>query len=705
MRSGIRTATLMAAVLGGGCAARAPAATNGEAVTLSAADAVVRIAPDSGRVVSIRVGAAREEMARRHPAYSEAPFAFVEVADLRGGRTYSPLVTPSTVSAWKVAEGPRGKSVTFVQQYAGAPLRIAHTLRETPAGVRWTAAIRLAAGEKLNRSVRVGWMLPLPYGWRFWGPNDVTSVRTDGVTPHRYVYGHTDPRPYAVVIPLVGVWGRRGGAAVFSPPDARKCQITFDVYTQNVADPPRGVTRSPADLQTLRVAHHMVGLRPGKDLTLSVCIAGARPDWRGVMGRYAGSYPELFEPVPAARKYEGAYAIGNASRFDRQVGPFKAHGATFAEIHGHFPEYGVYVTPEAVADPALTWRCKPHRAGVLSLAHNRKVIRQALDAGIAPFMYFYNVHANTQTARRLWAEDLMKTESGKLGIQYRGEPALRAVPDSGFGKHLIEQMDLMLRAYPKAPGFFVDNYVQQWVSFAHDDGLTMVHNRPCYDMNLNHQVIGPIVFDKAHKAGKVIMVNKLATIESARGADMVLVEHMTVDSLKVHAFACLYRSVFPLKWSHPRPHALERGLQYLLLYGGTASETLFDRDPATYKAYRPVVDAMIGKRWVLDHPDPLTVPPGWEGQIFRIDPHAPRGGSVVVSMVNLNASWRDAAKADGLVLRVRLPEADKLTQAVWLAPAADGKVRPVPREIDRTGGVLRIALPPVAAAGVLRLSR
>ena len=231
----------------------------------------------------------------------------------------------------------------------------------------------------------------------------------------------------------------------------------------------------------------------------------------------------------------------------------------------------------------------------------------------------------------------------------------------------------------------------------------MVHNRPTYDMNRNHQVIGPACFEKAHRAGKVIMVNKLATIESARGVDMVLVEHMTVEGLKMHAFACVYRAVFPLHWSHPsRRDALERCFQYLLLYGGTPASTLYRQDPETYVAYRRLLRAMVGKRWVFDA-DPLRVPPGFEGQIFRIDPNAPRGGDVVVSLVNLSRSWRDGKRTGGLKVRIRLPEAGRLAKATWTAPGRGA--RPQPCQMDRSGQTVWVSLPPVGAAGVLRLSR
>ncbi len=683
-----------------------------ETVTLSAAGAEVTLERATGRVTSVTV--AGEDMTRRHPAGSERPFAFVEVEDLRDGRIYNPFTAGSTISGWKVGQDTGGRTLSFTQRYEGAPFAIAHALRQTPAGVRWEAACRLHPGQKLHRSVVVSWMLPAPYNWQFWWPSDTVSHRTDGVTPYRCVYAHTDHRPYGTIVPVVGLWGRRGGAAVFSPPDVRKCQIIFDVQTQRISDPGKGILRNPEDLQMLRVAHHTVGLRApatgaggaGKELRLAICLAGVRPDWRAVMGHYVKSYPELFEPIPAARKYEGMYGINNATRLKGgNFDSLKSLRVRSLEVHGHFPEYGVYITPEALKDPNLKWRCSPHRGAELSLADNRRLVDGLLKAGVPPFMYFYNVHANAQTIRRLFAADLMLGETGKPNIQYHGEPALRAQPDSPFGRHLIEQMDLMLKAYPKAPGFFVDNFAIEWISFAHDDGVTMAHHRPAYTMNRNHQDVGPICFAKAHQAGKVIMSNKLATIESARGVDMVLVEGMSLDGLKLHAFACVYRALFPLAWSGPRsPDRLERCMQHLLVWGGTPAATLVRRRRRdTIDAYRPLTDAMIGKRWVFDA-DPLALPTGFSGQIFRIDKHAARAGDVVVSLVNLESSWRDEKFTEDLSVTIDLPEAAQLRKATWLG-VEKSREKPQPVEIEHLGKKLLLRLPPVGAAGILRLSR
>jgi len=185
----------------------------------------------------------------------------------------------------------------------------------------------------------------------------------------------------------------------------------------------------------------------------------------------------------------------------------------------------------------------------------------------------------------------------------------------------------------------------------------------------------------------------------------VLVEGMSLDGLKLHAFACVYRAMFPLAWSGPRsPDQLERCLQHLLVWGGTPAATLVRRRGRdTMEAYRPLTDAMIGKRWVFDA-DPLALPAGFSGQIFRIDKHAARGGDVVVSLVNLDRSWGDEKFTENLSVTVDLPEAEQLQKATWLGVEKSGE-KPQPVKIEHVGRKLLVRLPPVGAAGILRLSR
>ena len=677
---------------------RKPGVAESDTVAVRAADALLAFDRKTGALAAARFGKRRAEMVRTRPA------GFVEVVDLRDGRTYNPVATPPTVTNWKAAgAGDRPSRLSFSQQFAGAPFRVDHSLRDTPAGLRWDVSLKLLDGQTDNRSLQVAWVLALPRGWRFWVPNSTKVYRNDGVTPRRFVYGHAYFREFGTMIPLAGVWGRGAGAAVFSPPDVQKVQITFDLLTQTIAAGARGPVRSFAHSPRLRIAHHYVGLRPGRQLKLALVFAGVRPDWRSVLKHYVQAHPELFEPVPATRKVEGMYGIRSMGRMrQEEIDKMKTAGVTFVEMHGSFPEYGEYMTREALADPEMEYICKPHKAGKISLAHNRRWVGRLEDAGIAAFMYFSNCHANPETIKQRWPGELMVDERGRPLIKYRGEPALHAQPDSPFGSHLLEQMDLCLKAYPDLPGFFIDNYSIEMIDFAHDDGVTMIHNRPAYDLNRNHQDIGPPCFAKAHRAGKIIMVNKISTIESLRGADMVLAEGMNIASLHQHGFACIYRPLFPLGMRYG-PDGVERGLQHLLLVGGTPDEGLFRKDPETMRAYRPLTDAMIGKRWVLE-PDPLKLPPPYEGQIFRIDKAAERAGDVVVTMVDLTRSWREKKLTQRLTVTIRVPEAAELKNATWL-PAEKSAEAPQPCKMTREGNAITIGLPPAGAAGILRLSR
>jgi len=655
---------------------------------------------DTATVRNLRVGPGKRTLARGPGG------AYVEIVDLRDRRTYDPLSRRFVLRDWRVTGEGADTRVRFTQDYDGAPFLVGHDIRATPAGVRWDVAVTLKAGEKLNRSVQVNWVFQAPYRWRFWTPRNLTDHRINHFDAYRAVYGHGGFSPWTTIIPVAGMWTRGGGLAAWSPPDATKTQIVFAIDTHGLPDPPRGSERRAAERPKMRIEHHLVGLRPKKPLKLSVCLAGVAGGWRTTLGHYVKTYPELFEPAPATRKIEGMYAITGLGRItDQTIKDMAEAGVTFAELHGSFAEYGHFISDEMLADPDRTVTCKPHPDNTISLAGNRRWLAKIKAAGIAPFMYFYNCHARPDTIAKKWPGATFRDEKGRPVLKWYTEPAVYGPPGSPFGRNMIDQIGLMLTAYKDMAGVFIDNFGIEMVSFAHDDGVTMIHNRPAYDINRNHQGLGRIIFARTHQAGKLVMINKLATIESARGADMLLMEISSMHSIYQHALTAVYRPVFPLGMGRGKdPRAVERALQHLLLVGGTSEWGMHRKDPATAKAYRPLTDAMIGKRWVLDVPDPLTVSDPLSGQIFRIDPAAARGGDVVVALVDLTRSWRDGGKGRPAVVKVRLPEAGKIARATWLA-AEKSADKPAACRIEKNDGELTIHVPAVGAAGIVRLSR
>ncbi|KKL04276.1 hypothetical protein LCGC14_2617690, partial [marine sediment metagenome] len=458
----------------------------------------------------------------------------------------------------------------------------------------------------------------------------------------------------------------------------------------------RGVRIGPDYVQMLKVTYEMIGLRPGRELRLAIGIAGTGPDWRCAMGHYVKTYPELFEPVPAARRYEGLYGIGSLARMtDETVETLKAEGVSVYELHGSFWQYGWWTRKDFIAQPdTAEFLCRSHPTEKMTVAGNRKWIRKLTQAGVAPIMYFYNVHAHRDTIEKHFKDDLFRDERDRPMSQYRSnEFTLRGVPESGYGKHVLEQADLMLKAYPEAPGFFLDNYSIHMVSFAHDDGVTMVRNRPVYDLNRNHQVLGPACMEKFHRAGKINMINKCMTIESARGADMVLAETRGLGYYKQLALVCSFRALLPLGWRPGGGHdTLERAMQHILVLGGLPDRTLRAWDQSasgnaqTFDRYRRLTDALIGKRWVFE-PHPLTVPPPLEGQIFRIDKHAPRAGDVVVTLVDPSKSWKDRKLRESVTVTIAISDSAELRKATWLGvETPTGK--PLPCKISREGAKL-----------------
>ena len=85
-------------------------------------------------------------------------------------------------------------------------------------------------------------------------------------------------------------------------------------------------------------------------------------------------------------------------------------------------------------------------------------------------------------------------------------------------------------------------------------------------------------------------------------------------------------------------------------------------------------------------------------------PRSPfNAGAVVVTLVRPETSWRDGAFAELSPVKVRLHDADRFGRAEWLGveKSADGAV---PCDMQRDGAEITIPIPPLGAAGVLKLS-
>ena len=150
------------------------------------------------------------------------------------------------------------------------------------------------------------------------------------------------------------------------------------------------------------------------------------------------------------------------------------------------------------------------------------------EAGIGTFLY-YNVTESEYSYAGKLPDSIANNEAGEPVGAWRIElyPDKRACwlmnadPASSFGKHMIQQAEEMVAAYPDAGGFMWDVYGRSYMfDFAHDDGITMVNNKPAYYpefmyQRLMREHIRPLL--RSH--GMLITANKPVTVVSSRGLD------------------------------------------------------------------------------------------------------------------------------------------------------------------------------------------
>ena len=158
-----------------------------------------------------------------------------------------------------------------------------------------------------------------------------------------------------------------------------------------------------------------------------------------------------------------------------------------------------------------------------------------------------------------------------------------------FGRDLAAQASEMLKAYPDIAGFFWDVYGRTYrFDFAHDDGITMVNNKPAYFpifmyQRMMEEVVGPLL----HGQGKFITCNKPTMIQACKGIDGVMAMEETPAEdkpawLVAQSYTGLNRHVMILdsgSWQHPERLFLNC-LRYGFFYSRVRSEGGPDANPA-----------------------------------------------------------------------------------------------------------------------------
>jgi hypothetical protein len=638
------------------------------------------------------------------PDSLDTPVFGIEIYDELDKILYSEFRDSSFISDFEESQD----GISYSKAFKNAPFTLNKKISRDEQGVYLNCRAVCEDLETPMRSVRCTYLIPVPSGYSFWVPGMEDPLILDGETAAVYRYGCGESGGKATGIPLAVLWKPGGsGLSVAIPLEIKTARVIFSIETALHSQPPAGSYPTSRDINYFRVTFDLVGLGPDRPLETGLWIYSHEDDWRPALRIFAEKYREAFTASSQATGLAGI--IGNvepAGADPPAIRRMLQRNVSLANIGWNFHRYGQWIPPQAVRFSDFTWNCRidPQKYAGISVQQIRFLLDALRIAKLQPVLYSaYNQRCEPDLAENLFRTDITRNELGKPLKCNEGNPLMHATPSSRYGRQILEQQRQMIELYPEATGFFFDDLNVAGVDFAHNDGLTVVHNRPAHDIGKTFSLLGPALTQMVHDTGKLVLANVPSTISSCEGIDIFCLEG--TDNFGNAALMSLNRPTvsLPLSGDPLNAEKIEYRIQHHLVWGVMPSAGLIAANPMLSAAYRPLYLSLKGRQWVLE-PHALRLPEGIRGQIFRA-PSTDRPGrnDLQITVVRPGVLLADESRRRGVIVRIRVPDAEYLARAFW-TPAAS-PAWPVPLKPVYNQGELSVELPPFGPAGVLRLSR
>jgi hypothetical protein len=656
----------------------------------------------------------------------------LELVDELRGEVYSDLSKPGAITNVSESHSADGVSLSFEKQFPGADFLVTESFLVDAGQARWDVKVHKTDGP--DRTIRVIQLLPLPLGgFQAWAPISDAPFQVKPWLPFSIDYGQSTSGAigegrWRATVPLMVFYSHRKqrALAIASPLEIPAVRIRFLSNTSAEADFHWNSRQYPMrERPYFEVSNEYLGIRSGRDLHAGLLISAQQSDWRPALGWFYGQYKSYFDPDPRFEAWDGVYGAGyqylKDSLTSEQVKTSYAEeyrrGVRWEELHGYFAHYGSMIPDASVK----SWVNKSDSFGETMtrerIADHCRVARQA---GVGTFLYFNVTESEYWFAKSKFADSIAKDEAGNpIGAwQSQSYPSERACwlmnadPASSFGQYMEQQARSLVDAFPDAAGFFWDVYGRSYMfDFAHDDGITMINNKPAYYPEFMYQrlmrdSIGPLLHDR----GMTITANKPVTVASTRGVDgiMMMEDAPREESpawITAQSYLGLTRHVMILD---DKANNAEMMYLHCLRYGafpsysedrGEKGKPLTEQEKSRQRElesrYLPYISMFQGKKWIF-YPEALTLPENSFGNIFRL-----KDGSVMITMVS---AWRVLRDAEGfnsnLEVIARLPDAASFTNAEVIS--VDGGQR-VSEAVTVDGDHITIKVPRHGKATVILL--
>ncbi len=558
-----------------------------------------------------------------------------------------------------------GNTITYLKQFAGAKFTVKVTLSMEQDCFTWHVDMEKKGKKVADRSIRVYFMLPMIAGWMVWAPANKSDLLFDGMTTFDYSYGQIpfSGTSHEIVVPIVSHYDRTKdvGYSVIVPYDQKVPAAKFQFQNGDKDFNWGGHESDPRDYPVLEVVNYYVGLVKDRKLETEVKVFFHEGDWRPGLGQTVEKYREYFYPANDCIHDKAGVFVGGWIETSLHAEAYKILGDKFFEFHCHFPWYGYYM-PKEKSWPGIlaleqiwlrsgkklsykeVWRLFERysqkelvKKGLLPKGfidpriyrmdqeNIKKAIGRFQAAGFHPMFYI-----NFSDGFEPWVEKYFKSsictlENGKL--QNTGWMMCRLMnPDLNgpFGKYMLKTASEMMQAYPKLEGFFLDCFRHVGLDFAHDDGITVAHNKPAYSINFGFDAIT----ERMHKEllegqDRCCFANKTQTIRCMKYVDGVMLEGDGDNMEEKFFYAALAMPLFFLWGSDAR--TTEENLKRSVLHGsfpvapqmyGVPSKAK-NANLKLYKKYVPLFGHFKRRVFCFEQ-DPMRLSNDLQGKLFTV---------------------------------------------------------------------------------------
>ena len=647
-----------------------------------------------------------------------------------GLKVYSDLTTCKVKGA-SIKEENRTVTITLSKTFEAAELEAITRFSVGHAHVRWENIVRNASD--VARGVNIYFLFPcLKQDSYVFVPHHQAPLSPQDFACKLYIYGGDQYRGelgISLSLPSATVYDPKKdyGLTFVAPFETPKPQLHF-IFLRD----------APSCSFILKYAH--LKLDGKGEASASTFIVPHEGDWRPGLKWMLNKYSDYFS-VKNERVFETEGAMICAPRQPEEViKQLREEGLGWQELQDVNLRGQTLETPEEIqrADtitldrlPQLVdrlIRALEYKKEIHHLQEDPLPKREAVEAireyiktlhrhGVAVFLYFHPTFCGDELALKRFNESIVKEYNGKPFMPGYGFFFLMN-PDPAYpwAHHVMEAAQRLLEDFPECDGFFIDELHYRTFDFAHQDGVTMLGDKPCYMLGFAMEKIIAELCHHLHEHGKAVWANGPTSIEVVKYVDGIMAESSD-RWLGYMQYMGLAKPIIALPPGYSRiritpPAETERYLKMCLKCGAQLSARREPRARAKglavpedtdqsnqflVKAYRPLLDLIKGRRWVLNA-HALELPDGTTGNIFQV-----RGGHYAVPVVTFEKSILDEPSySKDLNVKVRLEDANEITNAYLLSVDYEGWYELV---FQRDGEEISIDIPKHSTASLILLTK